>query len=456
MKSFCAVVMSFCRAAGRWIGASLPGRYFRALSASARMSIGIAAGLLVAIFGLTAFSNPKPEAGAAAEPIPLVARPARFRRLAPEIHVFGRVENPNTTVLRAATLAYVSAVNVREGQRVRAGDVLLKLDDRDARLAVRRAEAALAEARGEHERVLAQQRAEVKNAAHQRRLFEITVKKQERFRTLFSKGQVAATDYDTLEQQRLEMEMALNRQEMLLASHDAQRASAEARVKRAEAEWQEARLNLRRLTLVAPFDGTIISVNAAIGARIDGGQAVMTLFDVASQQLRVSLPERDALALRAARRVGAEFFAAARVADEWIPLELLSIGAQVRSGRAGTDVLFAAPEDNQLALGRALDVKITLPAQDGLLEVPLQGVYADRIVYTVKEERLQAVEVERVGVREDVQGNLSVLVRAAGLAAGAPVVVSSLSRAGSGARVTIIGASDERLAGAAAADVFAR
>ena len=50
----------------------------------------------------------------------------------------------------------------------------------------------------------AQQDAEAKNAAHQRRLFEITVKKQERFRTLFGKGQVSATDYDDLEQQRLE------------------------------------------------------------------------------------------------------------------------------------------------------------------------------------------------------------------------------------------------------------
>ena len=446
MKSFFAVLMSSLRTPGRWIGASLPGRYFRALSASARMSIGVIAGLGVAIFGLTAFSNPKLEIDGVADPIPVVARPAQFRSLAPEIHVFGRVENPNTTVLRAATLAYVSQVNVREGQSVDAGDVLLKLDDRDARLAVQRAEAALTEARGDYERVIAQQDAEAKNAAHQRRLFEITVKKQERFRTLFSKGQVSATDYDALEQQRLEMEMALNRQEMLLASHDAQRASADARVKRAEADWQESRLNLERLTLVAPFDGTIIGIDAAIGARMDAGQAVMTVFHIGSQQVRVSLPERDALALRAAQNTGAGVFATARVADEWIPLELLTVGAQVRSGRAGTDVLFAAPRDNQLALGRAVDVKITLPAQDGLLEVPLQGVYADRIVYTVEQERLQAVDVERVGVREDAEGNLSVLVRATDLEAGDAIVVSSLSRAGSGTRVKIIGASDETVA----------
>jgi hypothetical protein len=111
----------------------------------------------------------------------------------------------------------------------------------------------------------------------------------------------------------------------------------------------------------------------------------------------------------------------------------------VRSGRAGTDVLFAAPETAQLALGRAVDVKITLPPRDDLIEVPLQGVYADRIVYTVEDDMLRAVEVERIGVREDAEGNMSVLLRAPGLGAGDAVVVSSLNRAGTGTRVRVLG-----------------
>jgi RND family efflux transporter MFP subunit len=438
MKPLFALLLSPFRLPGRWLYHSVAGRYFRALSRSARLSLGVLAGVVVAIFGLSAFSTPEVDVDAEPDAIPVVARDAQPQRLAPEIHVFGRVENPNTTALRAATLAYVSEVNVREGQSVMAGDVLLRLDARDANLAVQRAEAALTEAQGEYDRVIAQQDAEVKNATHQRRLFELTVKRQERFRTLFSKGQVSATDYDALEQQRLEMEMALNQQEMLLASHKAQRASSNARVQRAEADWQEAQLNLERLTLTAPFDGTIININAAIGARIDAGQTVMTLFNADSQQVRVSLPERDASDIRAARNAGAEVLASARMGDDWLPLQLLEIGAEVRSGRAGTDVLFSAPQNTALALGRALDVRITLPAQDGLIEVPLQGVYADRIVYTIEGDMLEAVEVQRIGVREDAEGNMSLLVRAEGLEAGDPLVVSSLSRAGSGTRVRVI------------------
>jgi RND family efflux transporter MFP subunit len=422
----------------RWLYRSAPARYLRALSASGRLSLLVLAGMVAAIGVLSAFSNPEIEVDEAAKPVPVVARPAQPRALAPELHVFGRVENPNTTVLRAATLAYVREVKVREGQSVAAGDLLMRLDDRDAQLAVTRAEAALAEARGEYERVLAQQAAEVKNAAHQRRLFELTVKKQERFQTLFNKGQISATDYDALEQQRLEMEMALNQQDMLLASHDAQRASAEARVKRADADWRESVLNLERLTLHAPFDGTIINIDAAIGSRIDPGQAVMTLFDTGSQQVRVSLPERDAAQLRQARDAGLAVHAAARVAEHWVNLELLDLGAQVRSGRAGTDVLFAVPDAGALALGRAVDVKITLPPREGLIEVPLQGVYADRMVYTIENQVLRAVDVERVGVREDAEGNMSVLVHSDELRVGMPIVVSSLSRAGSGSRVEVI------------------
>lgn len=419
---------------------SLPGRYLRALSSSARISLALLAGLIAAIAGLGAVSGRLPEVETAPEPVPVAAQPATPRSLSPQLHLFGRVENPNTTSLRAATLAYVRDVEVREGQQVRAGDVLLRLDDRDARLALQRAEAGLAEARGELQRVMAQQAAELRNAGHQRRLLELTVKKQERFRTLFSKGQIAATDFDALEQQRLEMEIALTQQEMLLASHDAQRASAEARVARAAADREQAALNLERLTLLAPFDGTIIAVDVAVGARIDAGQRVITLFDAASQQVRVSLPARDARALRAARETGAPIGAAARLADDWVELQLLDIGAQVRAGRAGTDVLFSLPGEQASALGRAVDVRITLPPEEGVLAVPLQGVYADRLMYTVADGELRAVNIERVGVREDQDGNMRLLVRAAGLPPGAPIVVSSLSRATSGTRVSIIGA----------------
>jgi RND family efflux transporter MFP subunit len=438
MKAFVTLITAPFRIVLHWLRGSLLGRYLRALSTSARMSLGILAGLIFAVFGLSAFGGAQLEVDATPEAIPVVARAAKPRSLAPQIHVFGRVENPNTTALRAATLAYVSEVNVREGQKVKEGDLLLRLDDRDAQLALQRVEAALTEARGEYERVLAQQAAEKKNAAHQKRLFELTVKKQERFQTLFSRGQISATDFDALEQQRLEMEMALTQQEMLLASHQAQLASAQARVTSAEADWQQSRLNLERLTLIAPFDGTVINVAAAIGARIDAGQTVMTLFNSDSQQVRVSLPQQDAETLRAAQASGAAISAAARVAQDWVQLELLDIGSQVRSGRAGTDVLFAAPADSALALGRAVDVKITLPVQENLIEVPLQGVYADRFVYTVHDNTLQAVEVERVGVREDAEGNMSLLVRADRLHAGDPVVISALSRAGSGTRVQIL------------------
>ncbi|MFT4768721.1 MAG: multidrug efflux pump subunit AcrA (membrane-fusion protein) [Glaciecola sp.] len=437
-----SIVLTPVRLIGPWLRGSLLGRYVRALSSSARISLSILGGLLVAIFGLSAFSSNDIEVDATPEAIPVVARPAQLQSLSPEIHVFGRVENPNTTALRAATLAYVTEVNVREGQKVAAGDLLLRLDDRDAQLSVRRFEAALTEAQGEYDRMRAQQVAESKNTEHQRRLFQLTVNKQERFETLFSKGQISATDYDALEQQRLEMEMALNQQEMLLANQESQRASADARVIRAETDLQESMLNLERLSLLAPFDGTVIQIDAAIGARIDAGQTVMSLFNVDSQQVRVSLPERDANALHAAISNGQSIRAAARVAEEWIALDLLDIGAHVRSGRAGTDVLFASPLDSELALGRAVDVRITLPAQANLIEVPLQSVYADRIMYIVENNRLKSVDVERVGIREDAQGKMSLLIRADGLREGEPLVVSSLSRAGSGARVKVLGAQE--------------
>jgi RND family efflux transporter MFP subunit len=450
MKALLSHLMRPFSAVTRWLARSALGRHLRALSASARISLALVGILVVAIFGLGAASGPPPATDATPEPLPVVVQRAEPRALAPQLHAFGRVENPNTTTLKAATLAYVSEVNVREGQAVAAGDVLLRLDDRDAQLAVQRARAALTEAEGELTRLHAEQEAEKKNADYQRSLLELTLRKQERFRKLFSSGQIAATDYDALEQQRLEMQIALNQQEMLLASHEAQRASAEARVARARADHRASLLNLERLTLIAPFDGTIIGVSAAVGERLEPGQSVVTLFDADSQRVRVSLPERDALQLRDALARREPVSAEARVEQHWVALELLDIGAQVRAGRAGTDVMFSAPAGGGLALGRAVDVRITLPPQPELIEVPVQGVYADRIVYTVDEQQqLRAVEVERIGVREDEAGNMRLLVRSPKLQAGAELVVSSLSRASSGMPVKVIAAAPAEEAGGA-------
>lgn len=73
-----------------------------------------------------------------------IAGPATFSR---DLEAVASLQSPERALLSARVAAPILAVNKREGDRVRTGEVLVRLDPADAKAAVAAAEAALAEAR---------------------------------------------------------------------------------------------------------------------------------------------------------------------------------------------------------------------------------------------------------------------------------------------------------------------
>ena len=71
--------------------------------------------------------------------------PARLQLLAPQLALYGKVENPNLLRIMAAGPAQVAEVAVRDGQHVLPGALLVSLDDRDFLPALHQAEALEAE-----------------------------------------------------------------------------------------------------------------------------------------------------------------------------------------------------------------------------------------------------------------------------------------------------------------------
>lgn len=78
---------------------------------------------------------------------PVVVAGVELTPIFDELRFSGSVTSPSAARLSVATAGLTTRVAVDAGDRVAAGDVLLELDDELARLAVRRAQAALAQAR---------------------------------------------------------------------------------------------------------------------------------------------------------------------------------------------------------------------------------------------------------------------------------------------------------------------
>jgi len=78
-----------------------------------------------------------------------------------------------------------------------------------------------------------------------------------------------------------------------IAQQEAMIASSRADANRARAQLQEAQENIRDLTVVAPFDGTIATRTAEPGEVIQAGTAIVTLLDLSKVYLRGFIPEGE-------------------------------------------------------------------------------------------------------------------------------------------------------------------
>ena len=89
-----------------------------------------------------------------------------------------------------------------------------------------------------------------------------------------------------------------------------------------------------------------------------------------------------------------------------------------------------------------VDLTVELSPLHSVVGVPVQSLYGEDRVYTVRDDRLQAITVASLGQRIDSEGNYQILVRAAELRAGTPLLTTTLPKASTGLRVAVIGAGE--------------
>jgi hypothetical protein len=84
------------------------------------------------------------------------------------------------------------------------------------------------------------------------------------------------------------------------------------------------------------------------------------------------------------------------------------------------------------AIGRVIDLEIAIPAQQNVVALPVQSIYENNRIYEVVDERLKAIEVERIGELRTPTGDYRVLVRSPHLSDGVTIITTQLPKAISG------------------------
>jgi len=183
----------------------------------------------------------------------------------------------SSTVMIAPQISgRVVEVGVVEHERVRAGQVLVKLDRTEYELALAAARARLDAA---HNR-LAEASAASASAEAQQRAARVELWRNEReFERVGRLHRNGATSQSALDAAKAEREAAQARVRALGLQADAERAMLgnEAPVLEAEAALRSAELDLARTEIRAPFDGIVGRKNVEPGAVVSPGQPLLLL-----------------------------------------------------------------------------------------------------------------------------------------------------------------------------------
>jgi HlyD family secretion protein len=347
-------------------------------------------------------------------------------RLVYDVAVQGRVVAASRPTLYSPSAGIVS-VRVREGERVKTGDVLAVVESPEIESLLKQETASL-DALGSDvarlELTTRQTNLENRQAVE---LGEVRAegarRAVERAEELAGDGLLAATELEAARDAHriatIELEQARQRVELETEALAFELRDAKLRLQRQELLVADVRRQVEELTIRSPFDGLVATVPVEDRDAVVRGQALVGVVDLTDLEVEVNIPE--SYADDVAPGVAAEV----TVGSQPVAGILTRVAPEVRSGQVEGRVAFRDGVPPGLRQNQRVSTRLILAEETNVLKVP-RGPFLEsggaRWVYVVDDgmARKRSIEVGAVSVTE-----VQVL---RGLEEGEEVVLSDLSQ----------------------------
>lgn len=357
--------------------------------------------------------------------------------LAPEMSLYGRVETPDLLKVAASAQARVAEVSVRDGDRVTAGQLLVRLDERDFLPEMHQAQAGVAELQA---RVLSEKNrfeSDTSSLEQEQALLAIANDGVERAQRLTKQRVGSETDLDRAEETLARQALAVSSRQLSIDDHPARLQALEAKLESARARLADIERDFERAVVEAPFDGLVAGVEVTAGDQVKKDAVLLRLYALGGLEVRARIPAPYQAEVQAALTAGTALTASADVGGVRIPLRLDRVAGEARP--SGVDGLFAVEADqNLLRMGQMISLRLARPRRADAVAVPFEAVYGGNRIYKLMDGRMRGVQVESLGGMVDGKGGERLLVRSAELTAGDQVVVTHMPNAIDGLRVEAI------------------
>jgi len=309
------------------------------------MRIIAAKAILVSLALLSVSCNAKQEAaaGSAPEIKDIKVEQVALSAIDDYYEATGTVRSATTSTLSARVMGNVIALRAREGDRVRAGQVLVEIDSRDTLVQLQKAQAGLAEAQHaleEVERSISAAETARTAADANRQLAATTFA---RYSTLFERRSVSRQEFDEVEARHKVAWAEADRAEKMVQALAARKSQALAKIDQARADTSNAKLVTGYARITSPVSGIVTARQTEIGQMTAPGAPLLTIEDNSHYRLEAVVEESQ--------------IARARIGDRAL-VKIDALGDREIPGRVAEIVPASDPAS------RSFTLKIDLPVEE--------------------------------------------------------------------------------------------
>jgi multidrug efflux pump subunit AcrA (membrane-fusion protein) len=353
----------------------------------------------------------------------------------PVLPLYGGIVAPEQVTITATLAGRIGQRPVSEGQRVQAGDLLVALDEADTRPVLAQAEAQVADLQAQIRSEQVRYRNDQAALESEKAIADNARRQLERTRALVTRNLASREEVEAATDALARAELTVSIRERAIDEHPTRLQSLEARLAQAEASLASTQRDADRATVRAPFEGVVTAVQVAPGDQVSRNESLLSLYPAEGLELRARVPETFRTELLNAL-------------DQGKPLSAFSEGRQHRfelvrfagtADPAGTEAILALQGPPQgLRPGGLLPVMLERPERSQTVSIPFSALYGANAVYLMNDDnRMQRVEVERIGEARGSNGERRLLVSGDALVSGARLITTHLPNAVTGLKVNV-------------------
>ncbi len=273
-----------------------------------------------------------------------------------EVTATGSIQARTTVKISADVAAKIIELPVEEGDLVKKGDLLVRLDPTRYQAAVGQAEASLASAKAAEKRAEASLLEAEQSHRRNKEMYDGKLISEETYIQVQTNYEVAKANLE----------------------------SAQYNTKQQRAVLEEVKDNFSKTTITSPIDGTVVSLNAEVGEIVmigtmnNAGTVILTVADLNTIEVEVEVDETDVarVQLDQEARIGVDAFP-----DTTFKGRVVEVGNAARSTGSTTDrvtnflvKILLTDVVPGIKPGMTATADITTAKQKDILYVPIQAV----------------------------------------------------------------------------------